>query len=938
MHLLLLTIFSLHISAQSSNIKGILTDTLNSPLVSATILLLDKDSTLIEYTQTELDGSFEFKKISKGDYLLKTTYVGFLPLTMPISTGEKILDLGKIKMKEIAIELYEVVIKAAKAPMKIRGDTIEYDATTFKVPEGSTVEDLIRRLPGMEVQQDGSLKSDGKDVTKVTVEGKSFFGGDPKTATKNLPAEGVSKIQVFDKKTEEQKVTGDKSSSKEKEMNITLKEEFKKGGFGKVIAGAGDKDRYELKGNYNRFNDKHQFSVVGVGNNTGRNGLGWDDYQDFMGSQSFSFSDGDLEYGFAGGGMRFFSFGGNNDGLESSISNIFFSGGSRNGGFPISKNGGVNYNYDHNKKKLGARYFYNNNSNKRETTETSTTYLNDYTTDNEKTSETNNNFDGHRTELTYEQEIDSFNTFVINGSFASVASDESNTIKEFTLRNRESVVNDAAVNNFKNFAGNLFTGSAIYRKTFKKKKGRFFGFNASYQNTNVDDHITTNSDLKFYNEFSGLDSSKLVAIKNFHDASKNNYKFNTTFNEPLSKIFSWSIFYNFSQKNQEGNIAVSQPGFEIDYPILPLSRTYTNNIFYNRAGSTIRYAKNGINIGLGLAYIGFDIKANIIQASNPTVPIVINTPYNNIIPNLSMNFDIGKNAYISSDFYRSIQEPNINQLIPIIDNRNPLYITEGNPDLKPTDSNRFSLYGSRSWPADGIRFSINGSFTKYNNNIISNTTVNDATQSRYSKPVNFQGGNDAYSYISFSFPIKKNRLKTSLGMRLQNTNTFAYVNNILNQTTNFGTGPRINLDFTPSNNFGLYLTGNIDRTNTKYNISTSENQIFYNKNISAQLNANLGKNIFLATNYRHSFLSGANYGGSASIPILDASIYKQFLKGKRGEIRLSLYDAFNKNRQFNQMATANLVSQSNTPSLARYFLASFTYNLRGMVGTVDKVW
>jgi outer membrane receptor protein involved in Fe transport len=924
-------------SIYSQSIRGIVADTTNSSLISATVLLLERDSTLLEYTQTDNDGKFTFKRIGKGDYIIKTTYVGYIPVTLPITVEKTDLDLGTIKMTEISIELYEVVIKAARAPMKIKGDTIEYDASTFKVPEGSTLEDLLRRLPGVEVQQDGSLKADGQDVTKLTVEGKSFFGGDPKTATKNLPAEGVSKVQVFDKKTEEQKITGEKSSVKEKEMNITLKEDFKKGGFGKIIAGVGTEKRTELKGNYNRFNDKHQFSIIGVGNNTGRNGLGWDDYQDFMGSQSFSFADDNLEYGFSGGNMRYYTFGGNNDGLESSISNSFFSGGDGNGGFPKSKNGGVNYNYDHNKIKIGARYFYNNNENERVTSEKTTSFFDGYTTNAIKSAKTKNDFDGHRGEVTYEQEIDSFNTLVVNSSMASVESMERNNIAEQTLRNRQSTIYDANINNGKTFDGSLYNGSAIYRKTFKKK-GRFFGANVSYQNTNVNDNKITGSELSFFSESNTLDSIKGISLKNYHNANKDAYKFNTTFSEPLSKIFFLSIFYNYSKKIQKGSILFTKPGFEIEFPVKELSRDYVNDIFYNRAGTSLRYAKNGVNISAGLAYVGFDINATIYQATNPTMPIFVKNPYKFIVPNGGMGIDIGKNGYISLSYSKSIQEPNINQLLPIVDNSNPLSISEGNPDLQPSISNGINLYTSRSWPADGIRLSVSGTYNKFSNSIILNKIVDPNTQLTFSKPVNFNDGQDLNSYVSVSFPVIKNRLKTSLNTNITLNKSFAFINNVLNETSTFATTPRVSIDITPSDKFGLYISASYRKNDTKYNINSSQNQIIKNTNLSAQCNANLGKGIFISTNYRHTFYSSDNFGNSTDIPILDASVYAQFLKGKKGEIRLSLYDAFNQNRKFNQFASSNLVSESNTPSLARYFLATFTYNLRGMVGTVEKVW
>ena len=266
-HLIFLILLTFSLQAQKTfTIKGVVEDTLHNSLISSTVLLLQKsDSTMVEFTRTELDGSFIFRKVPQGNYLVKTTYIGYIPLTVDASSIDgKNIDLGSLAMTELASELMEVVIKAAKAPIKMRGDTIEYDASTFQVPEGSSVEELLKRLPGIEIDQDGSISADGKSVDQVTVDGKKFFGSDPKAATKNLPAEGISKVQVFDTKTEEEKITGSTGEAQSKTMNLELKEEFKKGSFGRVTAGIGTESRAELKGNLNRFNEKIQFSVVAV--------------------------------------------------------------------------------------------------------------------------------------------------------------------------------------------------------------------------------------------------------------------------------------------------------------------------------------------------------------------------------------------------------------------------------------------------------------------------------------------------------------------------------------------------------------------------------------------------------------------------------------------------------------------------------------------------
>jgi len=219
-------------------IKGIIKDKDNNEAAFATVMLLNpKDSTLQNFTQSNDHGAFSFNNVKNINYILKVSHISFLPLQIPITANAtNINDLGVVAIKPIAKELFEVVIREAKAPLTIRGDTIEYDATTFKAPPGSSVEDLLRRLPGIEVDASGNLKTQGKDVKRVYVDGKTFFGDDPKGATKNLDANTVSKVQVFDEKSEQAKLTGVDDGVKEKAMNLELKEEYKKGSFGKLTA------------------------------------------------------------------------------------------------------------------------------------------------------------------------------------------------------------------------------------------------------------------------------------------------------------------------------------------------------------------------------------------------------------------------------------------------------------------------------------------------------------------------------------------------------------------------------------------------------------------------------------------------------------------------------------------------------------------------------
>ena len=209
-------------------LQGRAVDTLVAPLASSTVMLISpKDSSLVNFTRSDDKGAFTFKNLKSGTYILKISFVGFIPYNLVVKpTGEAIVDLGALKLKPITRELMEVVVRTAKAPLTIKGDTIEYNASSFKVPPGSTVEDLLRKLPGVQVDQDGNIRAQGQDVKKMTVDGKNFFGNDPKQASKNLPAEAITKVQVFNDKTENAKLTGVDDGKKEKTINLELKEEF----------------------------------------------------------------------------------------------------------------------------------------------------------------------------------------------------------------------------------------------------------------------------------------------------------------------------------------------------------------------------------------------------------------------------------------------------------------------------------------------------------------------------------------------------------------------------------------------------------------------------------------------------------------------------------------------------------------------------------------
>lgn len=934
--LLLFALLAFSISAQKNtyNIDGMAFDTLNDPLVAATVLLLDRvDSTMIDFARTDLDGSFKFRKVENGNHLIKITYLGFIPITIDASSNDgSNVDLGRLEMVEIAEELMEVVIRAAKAPMKIRGDTIEYDATTFKVPPGSSVEDLLKRLPGMEVDQDGSVMSEGKAVTEVTVDGKSFFGTDPKAATKNLPAEGISKVQVFDTKTEEEEITGSTAEAQTKTMNLELKDDFKKGGFGKVVGGVGTESRAEIKGNYNKFNEKIQFSIIGVGNNTGRNGLSWDDYQDFMGSNSFNFNDGG-DYGFGGGGGRYFTFGGGDDsGIESSIQSVFFNGRS-SGGFPENYNGGMSFNYDHNKNKLNSVYYYNQAGLERETQSNSQYFFDDFTSTNESQRFNNDLSAGHRGEIKFEKEIDSFNTIVVNANLAAISQNK-RAFGSTDLARNGALTTSSIYDNITNTNGYLINTQLLYRKKFRKK-GRNMGLNVSYLNTALDDDGTLNSENSFYGGNEIVDSVSLIDQINNSVATKNQFKANALFVEPLSKKFFFQTFYNHSTRIEDGDRDVFDIMQDSERINGFLSRTFENTIQLNRLGALVRYAHKGVNLSLGSAYQQFNLTGLYTGKGTEGINGEVDKEYVKWIPHFSLNMSPMKNSYLSVSYNARAQEPSIQNLQPILDNRNPLYLREGNPDLVPSISHSVNMYYSISKPATSLRFSVSGSYSYEVDQIIQNQTV-DENLVTYSVPMNFTGGQRVNLYSNLSVPLKKNKITMRATFSTNYNKSFAFVNDIQNETNSIGYRPGVRFNITPNENYSFYLNANYNVINTEYNISTSQNQQTINSSYSVEANAKTFAGVYVNGRFSYNQFRNDRFDFNQDVPLLNLSIYRRFLEGNKLETRLSLYDGLNQNLNVSQYANGNSINSSQTIALGRYVMLSLTYNIRGLKTDVRK--
>jgi hypothetical protein len=912
-------------------IQGRAVDTSAAPLPSSTVMLLNpKDSSLANFTRANEAGAFSFKNVKAGNYILKISFVGFIPYNLLIKpTGEAVIDLGPLKMKPITKELFEVVVKTAKAPLTIKGDTIEYNASSFKVPPGSTVEDLLRKLPGVQVDQDGNIRAQGQEVKKVTVDGKSFFGDDPKLATKNLQAEAITKVQVFNDKTEQAKLTGIDDGKKEKTVNLELKEEFKKGGFGKVTAGAGPASndvstRFEGKGSYNKFNSKQQLSALLLGNNTNQQGLSFTDYQDFRGSNSFNWND-NADFGFSSSG-RFLYFGDDNESLTIPI------GGGNGRGFSKNTAGGLNYNYDTKKTKLSTSYYFNQTRLQLDARRENKRFLPGSTTlRTTDTSNQNNVTTNHRISLRFEKQLDSMQTLIVisNSRFGMAGNNLQSTQRVFQGINGASEFPTTFSQSLNNSSVNQFAmaNTLLYRLKLKKK-GRSLGVSGTYQVNKNDGDLLLKARNEFYQATSVNEMLRALNQDQGTNSVSNQYKANLLYVEPFAKKFFWETFYNFNLRNDEVDRDVSNLD-DSRRRIDSLSLYYKNNYLFNRLGSSIRYSFKGLNVSVGVA--GQQFKLDGKYARDQTQPLQpISRTYSTLIPNVAVNYDLKNNKYLNGSYDVGVQIPSSRDLQPVTTNNNPLAITRGNPNLLPQLNHNLSAYFSYFNPGSFINFWANVYTTYYVNQIVYSQIIDPQTNIITTMPENLTGGKNLGSYLNFGFPLKKTKATLGLNTQLNFGHNLTRINEVLNETNNqnYSIGGR--LELTPKDWITFYANANINVTNTKYSINTAQNQTIYNNTFRGDLNLKLPGKIYLNTSLNYNSYRNDKLNFNQQIPILNSAIYYILGKAQKAEIRLSAYDLLNRNVVVSQYAGQNYTSTERIQTLARYFMISFTYNMRGV--------
>ena len=909
-------------------IKGNVVDTSDVPAPYPTVMLLNPvDSSLINFTRADEKGAFEFKNVRNVPYLLKISLLSYQPRQIGVAPHDKeVNDLGNVKIKPISLELMEVVIRSAKANLSFRGDTIEYDASTFKVPPGSTVEDLLRRLPGIDVDADGNIKSQGKDVRKVYVDGKTFFGDDPKAATKNLGAETISKVQVFNEQSEQAKITGVDDGKKDKVMNLELKAEYKKGAFGKITGALGDQERWAARGNFNRFNTKEQFSLIGFGNNINQTGVNWEDYGEFKGQNAYSdFDSGD--FGFNNGGGRYFYYGGGGEGLQNRFDGR---------GFTKNFGGGANYNYDNAKKsKFNASYTYNQTDLSLDEFSLRQTFLPDTTFFNSDTLGRGEYRNNHIINSRWEQNLDSNNVLIVKANARLSNQDATSLQNQLFSNSLEKANNRLSVDNNSNRDTWALTSSMIFRHRFKKK-GRAFAFSAAF-NQNQND---LNENFASLNRFFTTEQIRQLNRQLNRDNNGNDeIKSSLLYTDALSKKWFFESFYNFSQASSQNQRRVTDLELN-DQLVENLSLFSDNKLLYNRLGTGLRYSHEGINLAFGLAALQYNLHGEFSRDEDqPLVAPAVDRTFTHVTPNVDLSFELPNNIYLNSSYSFGVQAPQFNDLRPVTTYNNPSFRSEGNPNLTPELSHRMSA-GFNFWdPASFSSLNFNVEYNLKESQIVYNQIIQPDDKLgilSITRPENVSGGNEFSSYFWVNRPLIKTKLTMSINGGINFSKNPAFVNGIENETTSRGSNVYVDLSATPTAKLIFTLAGSLNFTNISYSIQESQNQKIRNTGIDANVKYQFAKKAFFESNLDYNIFRNDRFDFKQDIPIWNASVRQLFGKSNKIEMRLAAFDILNKRLAINQNGSANFIERRISNTLARYFMLSMSYNVRGYESKLKK--
>ncbi|HKZ66216.1 MAG TPA: outer membrane beta-barrel family protein [Chitinophagaceae bacterium] len=911
----ILFVCSISVYAQKNgSVKGIAYDTLSGkPVPDATItVLVKKDSSLFTFGMTDNAGRFLLDNIPMGEYRLLITHVGYhnSNKNFTLSENEKNIDLGNIVMNDRTKVLEEVLVTNEAPPVTLIGDTVQYNAGSFKTQPNASVEQLLKKLPGVEVGKDGSVKAQGQTVNKVLVDGKEFFGNDPKMATKNLPADAIDKVQVYDKLSDQAQMTGFDDGNSEKTINLKLKKDKKKGAFGKITGGAGTDERFEGRFNVNSFKGARQMSAIGMVNNTNAEGFSFMDMMNFTGE--------------LGRMMR----GGNgniNINITADDPNAALLG-ANNSGIRTIWGGGLNYNnIIGNKIDFTSNYFYNHYNPKTESNIQRQYILPDSSYFYNQNSLSNNINNSHRLNLGFDYVIDSFHSIKVSPSLGyqqtknNSLSDYQQTGESGELSNNgysHSITNSTAYN---------FRNDLLFRKKFRRR-GRTFSLSLQTTLNSSDGDGSLESVNEFFNRSgSGSRTDSINQLIN-NQGNLRGYTARAVYTEPIFKrsLLEFSIGKSDSKStNEKVTYDYNKGNGKYDQLNDSLTNDFQNIYGYTNAGIRLRTQKKKYNYAIGLSWQQAELEGKITTGVKDSV---ITKSFTNLLPTARFQYNFTRYKNLTINYRAFTNQPSVSQLQPVPDISNALNIKEGNPELKQefTHNVQINYMGVNPFKNKNLFAFFNLSRT---DNKIVNADTLYSSGIKKTKPVNVDGVYNLNGDINLGLPARFLKGTLRIGTNLGYNRGRQFINNIANTISTFSAGPRLGIDMSPTEKIDLSFSAGMNYNKTKYSLQPVFNTSYFSQLYETEFNWQLPKGFYFSTDFVYTINNQLADGFNAQVPLWNASLSKQFLRFNRGELKLRVNDILNRNIGVSRSTNQNYIEDSRVNTLRRFALLTFTYSL-----------
>jgi len=904
--LLFIGITSTIAQSKKGLLKGFVTDTLNKQQLSNAVIaiLRTKDSVLVSYTRSDKDGRFEMANITGGKYIVMVTYPNYADFVDIISIADnQPTDLGKIPVITKATLLQEVIVKQRVSAIRVKGDTTEYKADSFKVSANADVQELLRKMPGIQVNSKGEITAQGEKVQKVLVDGEEFFSDDPAVVTKNLRADAVDKIQAFDKKSEQAAFTGIDDGQKLKTLNIQLKEDKKKGYFGKAEVGS-DFDRYRYgKLLANSFKGKRKISGYLTTDNTKYESLNWDENRNYAGDANTNTEIND------DGGMMIWS-----NGDE-------FSWGR---GFPTSTTGGLHFSnkWDKDRQNSNNTYQFNQLDVTGITTSKTQNILPDTSFVNTTVQDQASSRKRNKLTSFYEWQIDSSSSLKITSRGSIINSNTRNAYLGRSISENNTIINESDRITTNTNDNNTLNNNILYRKKFKKT-GRTFSLNSDINFNNQQESGFLQAKNSYFNS-SGL----LVRLDNIDQKKLNKQKANTinsslSYTEPLWKntflVLNYKLNINWNDaerttlsKNNLGKYENIEDSLSNHFKFNTVSHLGSANIRYN-----VKKLNFSIGSGVGSSvYKLYDYKKN----ANREVR------FTNFIPSATFNYTPKQQRRVTFSYSGNTKNPTLQQIQPIIDNIDPLNITVGNQNLQQAFTNNFNFNASdyKVLKSRYIGFRANYIQT---NNAISNASSIDSLGRRITQAINVDGNYNMSANFDYGFNVVSS-LNLSFTVGTRKSRFVNNVNGLNNVNDNSSVELGINSGFWSDKwiNYWLGANANYNHTTSSINPGIVTKYWSYEINSNIQLKFKKVKTFVDINVEANIYQKTAVFKDQRDIYLLSSSVRKVLTKNDQWELKLNVNDILNQNLGISRNASSNFISETTNQTIQRYFMLSLIWN------------